>query len=103
MSTGVNIKKLHNCIFASSIKSYESVIQSIGRVLRTHISKSGAKIFDLVDELKVMKRTGEYWRSYVNTQWKTRESYYIEKKFKISKIEIPEIFSVLNIEYELSK
>ena len=103
MSTGVNIKKLHNCIFASSIKSYETIIQSIGRALRTHNSKSEAKIFDLVDDICIEKRTGTMWRSYVNTQWTIRETYYVEKKFPIINLSTDKTFSVLNIDYELTE
>lgn len=100
MSTGVNIKKLHNCILASSMKSYETIIQSIGRILRTHSTKDVAKIFDLVDDLKVTMRTGNIWRSYVNTHWSIREEYYKEKKFVIKTIDIDRVFSILNIDNE---
>lgn len=103
MSTGINIKKLHNCIFASSVKSYETIIQSIGRALRTHSSKKEAQIFDLVDELCAVKRTGSIYRSHINNQWAIRESYYIEKKFKINTIILDKVFSLLNIDYELTK
>lgn len=96
MSTGVNIKKLHNCIFASSLKSYETIIQSVGRLLRKHSSKEYAKIFDLVDDLQVQLKSGNYWRSYVNTHWKVRETYYQEKKFKMNQITIDKTFD-LNI------
>lgn len=102
MSTGVNIKKLHNCIFASSMQSFESIIQSIGRILRTHKSKDMAYIYDLVDMLEIKTRSGGMWRSYLNKHWVTRESYYAEKKFKIETIKLDKTFSLLNIDYDLS-
>ena len=103
MSTGVNIKKLHNCVFASSMQSFESIIQSIGRILRTHSTKDIARIFDLVDDLSIKTRKGNYWRSYVNKHWITRLSYYTEKKFKIETLRLDKTFNILNTEHDLSK
>ena len=55
LSTGINIKKLHNLVLCSPIKSVISVLQSIGRIIRLHDSKSLARIFDLYDDLKFKK------------------------------------------------
>ena len=49
LSTGVSIKNLHNIIFAEGFKAEQRIIQSIGRALRLHITKSMAYIYDLVD------------------------------------------------------
>ena len=51
-STGINIKNLHNIIFASPSKSQIRVLQSIGRGLRKSDDGSTTKLFDIVDELK---------------------------------------------------
>jgi superfamily II DNA or RNA helicase len=48
-STGISIKNLHNIIFASIGKSRIKIIQSIGRSLRLHKTKTIATIFDLAD------------------------------------------------------
>lgn len=56
MSTGTNIKNLHNLILASPLKSYITITQSIGRLLRTHKSKRLVRIYDIVDELGFFKR-----------------------------------------------
>ena len=48
-STGINIRNLHNIIFASPYKSRIRNLQSIGRGLRTHESKAGAKLYDIAD------------------------------------------------------
>jgi superfamily II DNA or RNA helicase len=48
-STGISIKNLHNIIFASIGKSRIKIIQSIGRSLRLHHTKTIATIFDLAD------------------------------------------------------
>jgi superfamily II DNA or RNA helicase len=51
MSTGVNIKNLHNIILASSSKSKIRILQTIGRLMRLHESKKHATLIDLVDKL----------------------------------------------------
>ncbi len=50
-ATGVNVKNLHNIIFASGGKSFIRTVQSIGRGLRKHDSKDKLIIFDICDEL----------------------------------------------------
>lgn len=50
-STGINIKNLHNVIFASPSKSQTLVLQSIGRGLRKSDDGSGAKLYDIVDDM----------------------------------------------------
>jgi len=50
-ATGVNIKNLHNIIFASGGKSFIRTVQSIGRGLRKHDSKDKLIIFDICDQL----------------------------------------------------
>ena len=50
-SLGVNIKRLHNIIFASPYKSQIKVLQSIGRGLRTADDKTELKVFDISDDL----------------------------------------------------
>jgi len=49
-STGINIRNLHNVIFASPSKSRVRNLQSIGRVLRKGENKSKAKLFDIADD-----------------------------------------------------
>lgn len=50
-STGVNMPNLHNCILAFGFKSKIRNLQSIGRILRKHVSKELATVFDLGDDL----------------------------------------------------
>jgi superfamily II DNA or RNA helicase len=57
-STGTNIKKLHNVIFASPSKGKIKNLQSIGRMLRLHDTKSHAKLYDVADDLS--------WKSHKN-------------------------------------
>jgi superfamily II DNA or RNA helicase len=49
-STGINIRNLHNVIFASPSKSRIRNLQSIGRVLRKGENKTKAKLFDIADD-----------------------------------------------------
>ena len=50
-STGVNIRNLHNIIFASPSKSKIRTLQSIGRGLRKSDTKEKVTIFDIADDL----------------------------------------------------
>lgn len=55
-STGVNIKNLHNIVFAAGGKSFIRTVQSIGRGLRLHSNKSRLIIIDLCDMLYYGKK-----------------------------------------------
>ena len=50
-STGINIKNLHNVIFASPSKSRIRNLQSIGRVLRKSKDKTSAMLYDIADDI----------------------------------------------------
>jgi superfamily II DNA or RNA helicase len=69
-STGINIKNLHNIIFAAIGKARIKIIQSIGRSLRKHASKKRATIFDIWDNLRygnkhVIERLALYDREQI--------------------------------------
>ena len=57
-STGINIKNLHNIIFASPSKSQIRVLQSIGRGLRKSDDGRMTNLYDIIDNLS--------WRSRKN-------------------------------------
>lgn len=75
LGTGVNIKNLHNMIFASPLKAYTTVTQSIGRGIRKHDSKTKFTVFDLVDNLGTRKYAGTFYKQY---QHRLKTSYYPE-------------------------
>ena len=50
-STGINIRNLHNIIFASPSKSQIKVLQSIGRGLRQSDDGRTTNLFDIADDL----------------------------------------------------
>lgn len=55
-STGINIKELHNIIFASPSKSQIRVLQSIGRGLRKSGADITTKLYDISDNLSWQAR-----------------------------------------------
>lgn len=52
-STGINIKNLHNIVFATPSKSQVKVLQSIGRGLRKSEDGRVTKLFDIADDFHV--------------------------------------------------
>ena len=50
-STGINIRNLHNIVFASPSKSQIKVLQSIGRGLRKSDNDTTTQLFDIADDL----------------------------------------------------
>jgi len=60
-STGINIRNLHNIVFASPSKSQIRVLQSIGRGLRKTDDGKSTTLYDIVDDIS----------------WKSRKNYGI--------------------------
>jgi superfamily II DNA or RNA helicase len=52
-STGINIRNLHNIVFASPSKSQIRVLQSIGRGLRKSDNEQDTKLIDIADNLQI--------------------------------------------------
>lgn len=86
-STGVNIKRLHNVIFASPTKSVVKVLQSIGRGLRKAADKDKFYLFDIADDLSVTRKTK---KNYTYEHFKERLKIYAQEQFqyKITEIDI---------------
>ena len=75
-STGVNIKNLHNIIFASPSKSRVRNLQSIGRGLRLGDNKVDATLYDIADDMT--------WKSKENftlKHFQERINIYTEEEF----------------------
>jgi len=51
-STGINIRNIHNIVFASPSKSQIRVLQSIGRGLRISENGRNTRLFDVADDLR---------------------------------------------------
>jgi superfamily II DNA or RNA helicase len=75
-STGVNIKNLHNVIFASPSKSKIRNLQSIGRVLRLGDNKDSATLFDIADDLRIGKSVNFTLNHFIE-----RVKIYDDEKF----------------------
>jgi superfamily II DNA or RNA helicase len=82
MSTGVNIKKIHEIILFADSKSKIKVLQSIGRGLRKHPEKSKVIIYDIIDDMRYKSKRGKVHSNYLYDHWLERSKYYIEQKFK---------------------
>jgi superfamily II DNA or RNA helicase len=82
-STGINIRNLHNIIFASPSKSRVRNLQSIGRGLRQSKTKDKAVLYDIADDL----RSGNYV-NFTLKHFTERVKIYNEERFpyKIYKI-----------------
>ena len=76
-STGVNIRNLHNIIFASPSKSRIRNLQSIGRGLRIGENKDEAVLFDISDDFRIGKYTNYTLKHFVD-----RVKIYDDEKFK---------------------
>ena len=82
-STGINIRNLHNIIFASPYKSKTKVLQSIGRGLRKSDNKEQAVLYDIADDIRHGKNMNPTLKHFVE-----RTKFYTEEKhpFKLYKI-----------------
>tara|TARA_B100001093_G_scaffold230364_1_gene220878 strand:- start:7907 stop:9367 length:1461 start_codon:yes stop_codon:yes gene_type:complete len=76
-STGINIKNLHNIIFASPTKSRIRNLQSIGRGLRKSDSKLSATLYDIADDLTYKSK-----HNYTIQHFAERLKTYNEEKFE---------------------
>ncbi len=76
-STGINIRNLHNIVFASPSKSRIRNLQSIGRGLRLGDSKTHAKLYDISDDLTHNERM-----NYTLKHFEERVKIYNEEQFE---------------------
>ena len=81
-STGINIRNLHNIIFASPSKSRIRNLQSIGRGLRTSDNKDSCTLYDIGDDLT----------------WKSKKNYTL-----LHMIERIKIYNDEHFNYKLIK
>ena len=63
-STGVNLPRLHNIIFASPTKSVIRVMQSLGRGLRKAEDKTHLNLFDIADKIWQTKSKANHTMSH---------------------------------------
>ena len=84
-STGINIRNLHNIVFASPSKSRVRTLQSIGRGLRRGESKSEAVLYDIADDYTYKSK-----RNFTINHFLERINIYNEEQFdyEINRIRI---------------
>lgn len=82
-STGINIRNLHNVVFASPSKSRIRNLQSIGRVLRKGKNKTKAMLYDISDDCTHKAR-----RNYTLNHLIERIKVYNEENFNYEIINI---------------
>ena len=78
-SVGVNIRNLHNIIFASPSKSRIRNLQSIGRALRKSKQKEKATLYDIADNLSYKNK-----KNYTLDHFEERMKIYKEENFPVS-------------------
>lgn len=76
-STGVNIRNLHNVIFASPSKSKIRTLQSIGRGLRLGNNKEVATLFDIADDITYKSK-----KNFTLDHFMERMKIYNDEKFE---------------------
>jgi superfamily II DNA or RNA helicase len=86
-STGVNIKRLDNIIFASPSKGKIRNLQSIGRVLRRGNGKDKATLYDIVDDLQY-----KTYKNFAIQHFMERVRIYTDEgfEFKLYNIDLKE-------------
>ena len=82
-STGINIRNLHNIIFASPSKSQIKVLQSIGRGLRQSDDGRTTQLFDVADDLHWGKRN-----NYTLMHSAERVKIYDKEQFKYELVKV---------------
>ena len=85
-STGINIKRLHNVVFASPSKSRIRNLQSIGRGLRKSDDKENVTLYDIADDLSWKKNM-----NYTLNHFSERINIYSTENFnyEIHSVRIP--------------
>jgi superfamily II DNA or RNA helicase len=84
-STGINIRNLHNIVFASPSKSQIKVLQSIGRGLRKSDNGVTTKLYDVSDDIQYKSK-----KNYTLLHSEERIKIYKREQFnlKIYKIKV---------------
>ena len=83
-STGINIRNLHNIVFASPSKSRIRNLQSIGRGLRKGDNKTSCELFDIGDDLSWKSK-----KNYTLGHMVERVKIYNEEGFEYKMIKVP--------------
>lgn len=83
-STGINIRNVHNIVFAAPNKSQIRVLQSIGRALRIADNGADANVYDISDDLSWKKK-----KNYTLNHAIHRVGIYDSEQFDYEMFEVP--------------
>ncbi len=84
LCTGINIRNLHNIVFASPSKSRIRNLQSIGRGLRRSETKDSATLYDISDDLSYNDK-----KNYTLNHFMERIKIYSSEYFPYRMYSIP--------------
>lgn len=82
-STGINIRNLHNIIFAMPTKSSIRTLQSIGRGLRQNEGKEMATLYDIADDMRHKKHMNFTLKHFIERTKIYNEEQFPFKLYKI--------------------
>ena len=108
MKQGVNIKLLHNLVFAEFSKSMYEVMQSIGRIVRKHPEKNLATVYDIFDDCSYMTKPrsasaySKLIENYSVKHYRTRLSYYVKDEIPVTEFDFTGIYEG-NIDFDAVK
>lgn len=94
MKQGINVKRIHNIMFAECSKSLVMVVQSIGRGIRKYLDKVKLTIFDIVDDASywTTPRTGNKSKLMLNysmDHYDKRKVIYADEEFPLVEVVAP--------------
>jgi superfamily II DNA or RNA helicase len=104
MKQGVNIKLLHNIIFAECSKSMITIVQSVGRLLRKHPDKTHATCYDIYDDASYWTKPWkagkepEHKLNYSMSHYMSRKEFYEYEKFPIEEYDASFVATIDPIE-----
>jgi len=89
LSTGVNIRNLHNIILGAPTKSSVRLRQTVGRGIRLHNSKSVTKIWDITDDFSTKTKSGKtQFKNHTLKHFENRLLVYQDDGFPITEVEV---------------
>jgi type I site-specific restriction endonuclease len=83
VSTGVNIRRLHNIIFASPYKSRIKILQSLGRGLRTSEYKDKLDLYDMSDNFQYKSAKNHTLKHFMERIKIYNMEKFVYKMFKV--------------------
>ena len=87
LSTGINIKTLRNLVLVAGGKAAIKLNQSIGRLLRLHVSKEIVTIWDIIDDFCIKSKNSVH-KNYFYKHFEERLEVYNEHEYTLIEKEV---------------